>query len=44
MRTITEEEVDKEDENWEGCRSGRTVSENGESKQISGNQVANEAV
>ena len=32
----------KEDENWEDCRSGRTVSGNGESKQTSGNQVADE--
>ena len=34
----------KEDENWEGCRSGRTVSGNGEIKHTSGNQVADEAV
>ena len=45
VRTITEEEVEKAVKTMKtGCRSERTVSGNGENKQTSGNQVADEAV
>ena len=41
---IHERKSCKEYENWEGIRSGQTVSGNGENKQTSGNQVADETV
>ena len=44
LRTITGRKSCKEDENWEGCRSGRTVGGSSESKRTSGNHMVDEAV